>query len=145
MAALDAATTRKFVGQQEEISPKVAASDIYYRGAILCFDASGYAAVPSDAAAIFPAGVVSGQYEKGVRDYAYSVGASEYPRAVLYRGKVWLPLASAAQTDVGAYAYIADDNSLTLTAGLKTAVLVVLDVDVASGLALVDLRAAFVA
>jgi len=140
MAALSAATTRKFEGPQEEISPKVAASDTYYKGAILCYDSSGYAAVPTDAAALFPAGIVSGTYEDGVVDNAYAVGSGENPRATLYRGKVWLPLASVAQTDAGELAYIADDNTLTQTAGSKTVAFVILDVDTTNDLALVDLR-----
>lgn len=145
MAALSAATTRKFVGVQEEISPKVAASDIYYKGAILCFDSSGYAAVPTNTAALHVAGIVSGSFEEGVVDNAYTVASATYPRATLYRGKVWLPLASIAQTDVGKYAYISDDNTLTQTAGSKTVVFVILDADTTNDLALIDLRAGFVA
>jgi hypothetical protein len=145
MAALSAPTTRKFEGPTNQISPRVAASDTYYRGAILCFAASGLAAVPTDAAALFPAGIVTGEFEGGERDYSKVVGSGETPRAVLDRGKVWLPLASAAQTDVGEYAYIADDGTLTQTAGTKTVVLVILDVDIDNGLVLVDLDAAFVA
>jgi len=143
--ALSAKTTRKFVGIPEEISPKVAASDTYYKGAILCANGDGYAAVPSDTAAIFPLGIVSGSWEGGIVDNAYAVGAATYPRATLYRGKVWLPLTSAAQTDVGEYVYISDDNALTQTAGSKTVVMVVLDVNTADAEVLVDLRAAFVA
>jgi hypothetical protein len=140
MAALAAATLRKFHGQQDEISPKLAASDTYYQGAILTFNADGFAAVPTDAAAQFPAGIVSGIYEDGTRDNAYAVGAGVNPRGILYRGKVWLPLGSAAQTDVGELAYIADDGTLTQTAGSKTVGLVILDVDATNALVLVDLR-----
>lgn len=140
MAALSAATLRKFHGQQDEISPKVADSDTYYQGAILCFDSDGYAAVPSDAAALFPAGIVSGIYEDGSRDNAKVVGSGEHPRALLYRGKVWLPFASVAQADVGEIVYIDDDDTLTQTAGSKTVGFVVLDVDTTNDLALIDLR-----
>jgi hypothetical protein len=140
MAALTAAVTRKFEGHQEEISPRVAASDTYYKGAILCYNSGGYAAVPSDSAALFPAGVVSGYYEGGVSDDAYVVGSGENPRATLRRGKVWLPLGSAAQTDVGEIAYILDDGTLTQTAGSKTVGFTILDVDVSAGLVLIDLR-----
>lgn len=142
MAALAAATLRKFHGQQDEISPKLAASDTYYQGAVLCFNSDGYAAVPSDAAALWPAGIVSGIYEDGSRDNAKVVGSGETPRAILYRGKVWLPLGSAAQTDVGEIAYILDDGTLTQTAGSKTVGFVILDVDAAAGLVLIDLRVA---
>lgn len=140
MAALTAGVTRKYEGQQEEISPKVAASDTYYRGAILCYNSDGFAAVPSDTAALFPAGIVIGEYEGGVSEEAYEVGAASNPRAVLRRGKVWLPLASAAQTDVGELVYILDDGTLTQTAGSKTVAAPILDVDVSAGLVLVDIR-----
>jgi hypothetical protein len=140
MAALSAKTTRKFEGIQEEINPKVAASDTYYKGAILCYDSDGYVAVPTDTAALFPAGIVAGEFEDGVRDDAYVVGSGENPRAKLYRGKVWLPLASVAQTDCGELAYISDDNTLTQTAGSKTVAFLILDVDTDNDLALIDLR-----
>lgn len=140
MAALSAATTRKFEGVPEEISAKVTGNDTYYKGAILCFDSNGYAGVPSDSAALFPAGIVSGNYEDGVRDNAYAVASGSHPRATLYRGKVWLPLASIAQTDVGEICYVSDDNTLTQTAGSKTVGFVILDADTTNDLALIDLR-----
>lgn len=137
--ALSAATTRKFEGPQVEISAPVTGNDTYYRGAILCFDSNGYAGVPSDTAALFPAGIVTGEYEGGVRDYAYAVANGAHPRAVLKRGKVWLPLASAAQSDVGELAYISDDDTLTQTAGSKTVHFDILDVDATNALVLIDL------
>lgn len=140
MAALSAPTQRKYHGQQDEISPKVADDDTYYNGAILTFNSDGFAAVPTDGAAQFPAGIVTGRFEAGVSDDAYEVGSGENPRAILRRGKVWLPLASVAQTDVGEIAYIADDNTLTQTAGTKTVGFVILDVDTDADLALIDLR-----
>jgi hypothetical protein len=140
MAALSAPTTRKFEGHQEEISPRVAASDTYYKGAVLCYNSDGYAAVPSDTAALHPAGIVTGQYEGGESEDEKVVGSGENPRAVLRRGKVWLPLGSAAQTDVGELVYIADDGTLTQTSGSKTVAAPVLDVDVGAGLVLVDIR-----
>lgn len=139
MAALTASRTLEFVGEQDEISPKVAASDTYYKGALLCYDANGYAAVPTDAAALFPAGIVTGVFEGGNRDDAYEVGSTAV-RAVLKRGKVWLPFSGAAQTNVGEVFYIADDGTLTQTAGSKTVGLVALDFK--TGYLLFDLRMA---
>lgn len=138
MSALTASRTLEFVGDQDEISPKVAASDTYYKGSLLCYDTSGYAAAPSDAAALFPAGIVTGAYEGGVRDDAYVVGSGENPRARLKRGKVWLPFSGAAQSNVGEIFYIADDGTLTQTAGSKTVGLVALDFK--TGYLLFDLR-----
>lgn len=138
MAALTAPRVLEFQGQQEEISPKLAASDTYYKGGLLCFDANGYAAAPTDAAALFPAGILTGFYEGGERDDAFVVAAATYPRAVLKRGKVWLPFSGAAQADVGEIFYIADDGTLTQTAGSKTVGLVALDFK--TGYLLFDLR-----
>lgn len=145
MAALSAATTRKFEGAPRELSPVFAGNDTYYRGAIVCYNSDGLAAVPSDTAALFPAGIVAGKWEDGEDEYAHAIANGSTERGTVYRGKVWLPLGSAAQTDVGEYAYISDDNTLTQTAGSKTVVLVILDVDTTNALVLVDLDAAFVA
>jgi hypothetical protein len=138
--ALSAPTTRKYHGHQDEISAPVAASDTYYKGAILCFDSDGYAAVPTNSAALFGAGIVTGQYEDGDSEDEKVVGSSEHPRAVLRRGKVWLPLTDVATTDRGEQAYISDDNALTQTAGDKTVSYTILDVDTDNDLALIDLR-----
>lgn len=138
--ALSAPAYRKFHGHQDEISAPVAASDTYYLGAILAFNATGYATVPSGAAAEFMAGIVTGEYEGGDSEDEKVVGASENPRAILRRGKVWLPLASVATTDRGEIAYVSDDDTLTQTAGTKTVGYVILDVDTTNDLALIDLR-----
>lgn len=137
--ALSAKRTLEFEGPAEYIEPKAAASDTYYRGAILTFNTDGYAAVPSDGAAQYPAGIVMGQAEGGVRDYAYEVGSGENPRLRLYRGRVWIPFSGAAQTDVGELVYIADDETVTQTAGSKTIAFQVLDFK--TGYVLIDLRA----
>lgn len=137
--ALSAAVFREFVGAPELIEPRVTGNDTYYKGAILCFDTDGYAGVPSDAAALFIAGIVTGEYEGGVMNSAYAVASGSHPRAVLARGKVWLPFSGAAQSDVGEIFYVADDGTLTQTAGNKTVGLVALDFK--TGYLLFDLRA----
>jgi hypothetical protein len=136
--ALTAAIEREFVGVQDIISPKLAASDTYYKGAILCFDTDGYAAVPTDAAGLYPAGIVTGVYEAGVKDDAYVVASATYPRAELKRGKVWLPFSGAAQSDVGELFYVSDDGTLTQTAGSKSIAIVAIDFK--TGYLLFDLR-----
>ena len=118
--ALSAAITREFEGVYEVIEPKAAASDIYYKGAILCYDSNGYVAVPSDTAALAVAGIYSGKAEDGVNDNAYSVAASTYPRLALIRGKTWMPYSSAAQARCGEIFYVSDDGTMTQTAGSKT-------------------------
>ena len=136
MANLTASRALEFVGEQEEYSPKVTASVTYYKGGILVFT-SGYAAKPTDAAALYPAGIVTGFYEGGDRDDALAVGTTS-ARAKLKRGKVWLPFTGAAQTDVGVLFYLADDQTLTKTAGNKTVAFVAEDFK--TGYVLIDLR-----
>lgn len=136
MADLTAPRELEFVGQQDEISPKVAASDTYYKGGIYVYT-SGYAAAPTDAANLEAAGVCSGIYEGGERDDAKVVGTTPV-RCVFRRGKVWLPVSGAAITDVGVIHYIADDQTMTKTAGNKTVGYRALDFK--TGYLLFDLR-----
>jgi hypothetical protein len=136
MANLTAPRVLEFVGDQEEISPKVAASVTYYKGGLLTTIA-GYANKPTDAATQFAAGIVTGVFEGGVRDDALAVGTTQI-RAVLKRGKVWLPVSGAAQTDVGVLHYIGDDQTMTKTAGTKTVGYAALDFK--AGVLLFDLR-----
>jgi hypothetical protein len=126
----------EFVGEQEEISPKVAASKTYYKGTVLVYT-SGYADKPTDAATLYAAGVVTGFFQDGIRDDAYVVGTTQV-RATLKRGKVWLPFSGAAQTDVGLIFYLADDQTITKTAGSKTIGFPALDFK--AGFVLLDLR-----
>ncbi len=118
MADLTAARELEFVGPQFELAVKVAASDTYYKGGIYVL-ASGYATAPSDAANLEAAGVATGVWEEGVRDDALAVGTTQ-KTASFKRGFVWLPFSGAAQTDVGTIFYVADDQTLTKTAGSKT-------------------------
>jgi len=118
MAALSAPKIIEFEGEQEEISPKVAASDTYYKGGILCY-VSGYAAAPGDNANSEVAGIVTGHFEGGERDDALAVGTTPI-RARLKRGKAWIAVSGAAITDVGVIHYVADDQTMTKTAGSKT-------------------------
>lgn len=137
MSNLTASRTLEFVGEQDELAPKFKASVTYYKGGLLTFDTDGYATKPTDAAAQFPAGIVTGQYEGGPRDDAYAMGSTALRGRVL-RGKVWLPFSGAAQSNVGEIFYIADDQTLTQTAGSKTVGLVALDFK--TGYLLFDLR-----
>lgn len=127
MAAMTASRILDFVGQQDEVSPRVAPNATYFKGGLLVFNAAGYAAAPSDAAALFPAGIVTTEWEDGDRVDEKVVAAGESPRARLKRGKVWLPVSGATQDNVGKLFYIADDQTLTQTAGSKTVGLVALD------------------
>lgn len=138
--ALSADRVVEWEGQPEKTSALLTESDTYYRGAIIVLDGStGYGKVPADAAALEPAGILTGKYEGGITDYAYVVGAGANPRAELLVGKVWLPTdGTEAQTDVGDLIYVKDDSDLTKTAGSKTIAFRVLDFK--TGYVLVDLR-----
>lgn len=138
MSDLTAPRTLEFVGVQEEMAPRVAASDTYYKGGVLVFT-SGYAAAPTDAANLEVAGILSGDYGDGFRDNALVVASGSTPRARLFKGKVWLPVSGAAQTDVGVIHYVADDQTMTKTAGSKTVGYRALDFK--TGYLLFDLRA----
>jgi hypothetical protein len=138
MADLSASRNLEFVGEQEECSPKVTASVTYYKGGVLVLKpTTGYAAKPTDAANEEIAGIVTGVYEGGVRDDALAVGTTQI-RAVLKKGKVWLPVSGCAQTDVGVIHYASEDQTWTKTAGTKTVGYRALDFK--TGFLLFDLR-----
>lgn len=136
--ALSAAVKREFVGEPEAIEVAVAGNDTYYEGAIAIADADGYAAVPSDTAGLIPLGIFDGIYEGGVRDKAYAVASGSHPKARLLRGLVWLPFSGAEQSDVGEVFYIADDGTVTQTAGSKT--VMIRAIGFKTGYLLFDLR-----
>ena len=113
--ALTAATKREFVGRQDVLNIKTAGNDTYYEGALLQIDADGYADVPSDTAALPPAGVYSGR-----QGQAFAVASGSHDEIEMLRGLCWVAFTGAAQSDVGELFYLSDDNTLTQTAGSKT-------------------------
>lgn len=118
--ALTKKTILEFENPTEKTSGLVNGNDTYYLNAMLVFDGStGYLTVPSDAAALEVAGVYDGNNDDGV-DNEYVVASGQHPRVGLKLGKVWIPFSGAAQTDVGDIMYVADDETLTKTAGSKT-------------------------
>lgn len=125
-------------GPGEYIEPKCAGNDTYYHGAILAFDSNGYVAPPTDAAAIYGAGIYDGKAEDGVDDYAYAVASGSHPRLRIRRGKTWIPFSGAVQSDCGELVYLADDETVTQTAGSKTIAYTVLDFK--TGYVLIDFR-----
>lgn len=116
MAALTAARPL-----YEPVGPTVilpiasAGNDTYYQGAMIVADASGYGNVPSDAAALIPFGVYTGRQGQ---EFAVANGAHDMIE--VERGLQWIPLAGAAQTNVGEVFYLADDGTPTATIGTKT-------------------------
>ncbi len=120
MADLSAPRLLEFQGEQEELTVKLTASVTYYKGGLVVLKpTTGYAAKPTDAANEEAVGVLTGVYQDGIRDDAYAPGAVNV-NGVVKRGRVWLPVSGAAQTDVGVMHYAADDQTMTKTAGSKT-------------------------
>ena len=138
--ALTAKRDYATVGATKQGSIKAAASDTYYKGAMLIANADGYAAAPTNAANLRPIGVYTGRAEDGVVDNSYEVGSGSHPRLVVESGRIWIPHTGASQSDVGELFYLADDNTLTQTAGSKNWVLPA--VDYRSGYLLIDFDAA---
>lgn len=140
--ALTAAVRREFVGEQDEISVLLADSDTYYSGGILV-ESSGKGAFVASADEDQPIfGILTGEYSDGDRVDAKEIGSSNTVKAVVKRGKVWLPHGSAAQTDVGALFVPDSDNSMAdapATAASRFYAYVALDYDSDKGL-LFDLR-----
>jgi hypothetical protein len=140
--ALSASVQREFVGEQDEISVLLADSDIYYAGGILV-ETTGKGSFVTSAAVAQPIfGILTGKYSDGDSVDAKTIGASNTIKAIVKRGKVWLPHTSAAQTDVGALFVPDSDNSMTdvpATATSRFYAYVALDYDSDKGL-LFDLR-----
>lgn len=136
--ALTAKRLITYHGEQDEISLLMADSDIYYAGGLYIVDADGKAAVPSDTASLIPAGILTGKYSDGDSVADKTIGASNTVKGIFKRGLVWLLFSGAAQSDVGEYFYISADDTLTQTAGSKTAAITAIGFK--SGYLLFDLR-----
>jgi len=113
--ALTAAVKRTVVGASNFEANKTAGNDIYYEGALLHFDADGYLAVPSDTAALPPAGIYSGRQGQGK-----VVASGSHDEIEMEVGLIWVAHTGAEQSDVGELFYLSDDNTLTQIAGSKT-------------------------
>lgn len=108
------------VGPIERLKGVIKASAVFYKGALVVID-GGYFGVPTDAANKVPIGV----YDGGGMDVAtdplkLTAPSSGMPDVTVAHGKIWVPFANAAQTDVGALFYLADNGTVTKTAGSKT-------------------------
>lgn len=119
MANLTAPRNLETEGVQQERSALLGDSATYYKGGILVLNA-GYAVKPTDAANLEVIGVSTGDYGDGVHDYALTVASGAHPRGRFTKGPTWVPVSGCAQTDVGTIHFVADDSTLTKTAGNKT-------------------------
>jgi len=117
--ALTAKRQLESKGRTEMIEGKFKASDVYYKGAILCFDTSGLLAVGAGAATDIPAGIYQG-FGSDPGDAGLTVGAGVNPDGAVERGMFWIPFSGAAQSDAGEMFYVAGDDTVTQTAGTNT-------------------------
>ncbi len=139
--ALTAKVSRTFVGSQDEISGVLTASDIFYAGGILSFS-SGKLTNAATAASQAIAGIFTGITDDGDRTDAYSAAAANTVKGIVQRGKVWLPMTGAAQTDVGGF-FVGSGDDLMVAAPPTAAAEYVayIALDFKTGYLLFDLRA----
>lgn len=128
MAALTADRLYKTKGPTTIIDEKCAGNDTYYQGAFLVYDTDGYLNVPSDAAGLLPAGVYTGRQGKSL-----AVASGSHTTLEVEKGLVFCPFTSAVQSDAGERFYLADDGTVTQTAGSKTVGILCVKVEVGVG------------
>lgn len=100
--------------------PGVAKDDAeYFRGALLVTGTDGKLTIPSDGANLIPAGYYTGH---GMSEPYHSLVVPSGQAPVIERivAYLWIPFAGAALADVGKIFYLADDSTVTKTAGTKT-------------------------
>jgi hypothetical protein len=109
--ALTGRVARTYKGAQDEIDVMLTSSDTYYPGAILSL-VSGKATVAATAIKQQIAGIFTGETDDGDRSDAKVIGAASTIKGKLKRGKVWLPKAVPAQTDVGLLFVQSSDDTM---------------------------------
>lgn len=128
--ALSASRFYDTVGRTDVIHGKLTASVAYFKGGMVQWDATtGLVKKPADVAGEYGVGVL-------VKDYASSASVQD---CEIETGKIWIPFASAAQTDVGDWVYLTDDAVITKTA-LTNGGPAGIAVDFKTGFLLVDFR-----
>jgi len=110
--ALTAEVKRTFVGEQDEIAFQLADSDTYYAGGIVCNSSGKAAFIAAVAENQYALGILTGIYDDGDRVDEKVIGSSNTVKAVVKRGKVWLPHSGAAVTDIGGLFTPDSDNSM---------------------------------
>lgn len=123
--ALSADRPYRVRGESRVIRVKMTTNDIYYKGAIVNLTAAGgLGIVASDTA---NQGSTSGIITKQLDN----TGKTEYAEVEI--GTIFIPFASAAQADVGDYAYATADDTIAMTATNANPIGVVEDVEVGVG------------
>lgn len=141
MATLSADRKLDFVGTQDEISVHLKDSDTYYAGGILVNDSGEGAVAAAVAQNQGILGILTGKYDDGDSVDAKVIGASNTVKAIVKRGKVWLPHTGAAQTDVGLLFTPVDDNEMDpVPATANTRYIGYMALDFKTGYLLFDVR-----
>jgi hypothetical protein len=104
------------MGPMVRIPGKAAASSTFTKGALLAFDVDGFLAIPGGAATDRPAGVYTG-HGVDLNTGSLVTGVGEHPEIEVEKGLVWVAFATAAQSDVGEFFYLADGETVTQTSG----------------------------
>lgn len=116
--AITAKRTYEIQGDVKRIPGKLAGNATYYQGQLLVID-GGYLAAPTDAANKVPIGIYDGfGADPETGKLVVANGATADGAAL--KGIVRVPFTNAAQTDVGLLFYMADNGTVTKTAGSKT-------------------------
>lgn len=110
---------------------RAGAADTLYKGAIVNIGTDGYIKVAADVAGEVPIGVMKKQHVADGITHEYVEVES---------GRIWLPHAGAAQTDVGALFYATADDTLADSATNVGPLGLCIDVDVDNALLLIDTR-----
>ena len=129
--ALSADRPYETSGAMESVRVKMTTNDIYYKGALINITAAGgLGIVASDTAD-------QGNPAFVATKYLDNTDKTEYLECET--GKVWFPLATAAQADVGDYIYATDDGTIAKSAVNANPIGICVDARVGVAL-LVDLR-----
>lgn len=124
--ALSANRDYRTRGITRMIRVKMTTNDIYYKGAIINITAAGGLGIV--AGDVANQGSTSGV----VAEYLDNTGKTEYANVEV--GVIFVPLATAAQADVGDYVYATDDGTVSKTGANSDPIGKIEDVDVGVGL-----------
>lgn len=115
--AITAKRKWEIMGPSIQLPGKLAASLTAYQGQLVVIN-GGYFNSPSDAANLIPIGVL--QSADGMVDGKIINANVTTTNAVVEKGLIWVPFSGAAITDIGLLFFLADNGTVTKTAGSKT-------------------------
>jgi hypothetical protein len=116
--AITAKRTYETAGPVNRLQGKLAAGATYYDGQLVVLN-GGLFTIPTDTAGRIPLGILTGFGMEPGTGRKVVAGGDNSQDAEVIRGLVWIPFSGAAQADVGALFYFADNGDVTKTAGSK--------------------------